>query len=188
MVAGPGDELAAAAAARGRLRASHADREQVIDTLKAAFALGMLAKDGFDLRVSQAFASRTYAELAAVTAGLPAGPGAARPPRPARAQGRQPVQRPGRILAVATALYAGVQASVFVSPWPAGTASDPAQARIALFLSGNLTYLCVLLIGVVYMVGSRLGKRSGGPPPRWRPRGLPAVTAGHRRAMSRLAH
>ena len=34
----------------------------------------MLAKDEFDLRVSQAFASRTYVELAAVTAGLPAGP------------------------------------------------------------------------------------------------------------------
>ena len=71
MVTGPGDELAAAAAGRGRMRASHADREQVIDTLKAAFVQGMLAKDEFDLRVSQAFASRTYAELAAVTADLP---------------------------------------------------------------------------------------------------------------------
>ena len=47
----------------------------------------MLAKDEFDLRVSRALASRTYAELAAVTAGLPAEPAAAQPPRPARAQG-----------------------------------------------------------------------------------------------------
>ena len=41
MVTGPGDELTASAVGRGRLRVSHADREQVIDALKAAFgALG----------------------------------------------------------------------------------------------------------------------------------------------------
>ena len=82
MVTGPGDELAASAAGRGRLRVSQAEREQVIGTVKAAFVQGMLAKDEFDLRVSKAFASRTYAELAAVTAGLPAEPPAAQPPRP----------------------------------------------------------------------------------------------------------
>jgi len=40
MVTGPGDELAASAPGRGRLRASHADREQVIGTLNTAFAQG----------------------------------------------------------------------------------------------------------------------------------------------------
>ena len=70
-MAGPGDELGAAG--RGHLRASHADREQVIGTLKTAFVQGMLAKDEFDLRVGQTLASRTYADLAAVTADLPAG-------------------------------------------------------------------------------------------------------------------
>jgi hypothetical protein len=74
-MAGPQDP----AAGGDRLRAGHADREQVIGTLKTAFAQGMLAKGEFDLRVSQAFASRTYAELAAVTADLPAEPTAARP-------------------------------------------------------------------------------------------------------------
>lgn len=72
MVTGPGGELAASAAGRGYLRVSDAEREQAIGTLKAAFVRGVLAKDEFDLRVGQAFASRTYAELAAVTAGLPA--------------------------------------------------------------------------------------------------------------------
>ena len=57
-----------AAAARGRLRVSHADRDQVIDTLKAAFVQGMLTKDELDTRAARAFASRTYAELAALTA------------------------------------------------------------------------------------------------------------------------
>jgi Domain of unknown function (DUF1707) len=145
---------------------SHAEREQVIDTLKAAFVRGMLAKDEFDLRVSQAFASRTYAELAAVTAGLPAGPTAAQPRRPARAQGRQPVLRPGRVMAAATALYAGVQAFVFLSPWPAGTENDPARAKIELFVLSNPMYLAVLLICVVCLIAGRRGRRSSGQPPR----------------------
>ncbi len=63
-MAGPGDKTAAGAAGRGRLRASHADCEQVIDTLKAAFVHGRLSKDELDMRVGQALASRTYAELA----------------------------------------------------------------------------------------------------------------------------
>ena len=56
------------------VRASHADREQVIDALKAAFVQGRLTEDEFDARAGQAFASQTYAELAAVTADIPAGP------------------------------------------------------------------------------------------------------------------
>jgi Domain of unknown function (DUF1707) len=56
----------------GHLRAAHADRERAIDLLKTAFVRGMLDKAEFDLRVGQAFASRTYAELAAVTRDLPA--------------------------------------------------------------------------------------------------------------------
>ena len=71
-MAGPGDEIEAAGGrGRGELRASHADREQVVSTLKAAFVQGMLAKDEFDQRVGRAFASRTHAELAALTADLP---------------------------------------------------------------------------------------------------------------------
>jgi hypothetical protein len=117
-MAGPGDEIATGAGGRGHLRASHADREQVIGTLKAAFVQGMLTKDEFDLRVGQTFASRTYAELTAVTADIPAGPTTAKPPRtPARAQGEQPVLRPGPVITAATAAYAGVWAyELFLSP------------------------------------------------------------------------
>jgi len=85
---GPEDEMAAAA--RGRLRTSHADRERVIDTLKSAFVQGMLTKDEFDARAGQTFASRTYAELAALTADIgPAllrAPPPRQPARPAEAQ------------------------------------------------------------------------------------------------------
>ena len=89
MPAEPQDQMAGAAAGRGRLRASHADREQVIDILKAAFVHGRVTKDEFDARVGQAFASRTYAELAAVTADIPARQIADQPlSNPARVQGR----------------------------------------------------------------------------------------------------
>ena len=89
MAAEPEDQMAVAAAARSRLRASHADREQVIDMLKAAFVHGRVTKDEFDARVGRAFASRTYAELAAVTADIPARQIADQPPgNPACAQGR----------------------------------------------------------------------------------------------------
>jgi hypothetical protein len=54
VMAGPGDERAAGAGGRGHLRASHADREQVIGTLKAAFVQGRLTKDELDQRVSAA--------------------------------------------------------------------------------------------------------------------------------------
>ena len=67
MTTGPGDDVAAG---RGHLRASDADREQVIEVLKAAFAHGGLAKDEFEARIGQTFGSQTYAELADVTAGL----------------------------------------------------------------------------------------------------------------------
>jgi Domain of unknown function (DUF1707) len=51
--------------------------------LKAAFVAGRLTKDELGARVGQALASRTYADLAAVTADLPAGVAAAQPARPA---------------------------------------------------------------------------------------------------------
>jgi hypothetical protein len=48
----------------------------VVELLKAAFVEDRLTKDELDTRVGQALASRTYADLAAVTADLPARPAA----------------------------------------------------------------------------------------------------------------
>ena len=78
MIPEPGVPAAAAAG----LRAARADRERVIDLLKAAFVQGRLARDEFDERVGQALASRTYGELAAVTADIPAELVGALPRRP----------------------------------------------------------------------------------------------------------
>ncbi len=118
MATGPGDELAATATGYGGLRASDADRERVIGILKAAFVEGRLDRDEFDRRVGKAFVSRTYAELAAHTADLTAKPIAPKPPKAARAQRWRPVLGPGRVLAAATALYAGL--SIWVSTTPNG--------------------------------------------------------------------
>ena len=67
-------------AGRGHLRTAQADREQAITVLKAAYAQGRLTKDELEARAGQAFASRTYAELAALTADIPADVPTASPP------------------------------------------------------------------------------------------------------------
>ena len=99
MTTEPGDQIAAAGEANGHLRASHADREQVIDTLKAAFVQGRLTKDELVMRAGQTFASRTYAELAVLTADLPAGLTGAQPPCGTnRARARPPVGKAAKVV------------------------------------------------------------------------------------------
>ncbi len=88
----PRDHIAADPAGRGRPGAWRADREQVIEVLKTAFVQGRLTKDEFGTRIGRALMSQAHAELARVTADLPAGPVGARPPRqPARTRPRPPV-------------------------------------------------------------------------------------------------
>jgi len=106
-------------AGRGHLRAAQADREQAITVLKAAYAQGRLTKDELEARAGQAFASRTYAELAALTADLPAANPAAvsraatgsdapwpRPSTPGRTMAKA-ARRSGVCLLVAIALVEG---------------------------------------------------------------------------------
>lgn len=158
VTSGPEDPRAAA---YSRLRASDADREQVIDTLKVAFAQGRLTLEELDLRAGQAFASRTYADLAVVTAGLPARRAEARPlPKLSQPQGRAPestVMRWGL----------GVGAGVL----PAMIAADKLTGNDVV---GNVTvyllmaYCLFVLISVGYAVDLQLDKRRSRrqlPPP-----------------------
>ena len=55
------------------MRAASADRDRAVDVLKAGFAEGRLSQDEYNDRMGQAYAARTYGELAALTADLPAG-------------------------------------------------------------------------------------------------------------------
>ena len=74
--------MAAAPDGRGLMRTTRADREQVIDALKAAFVHGRLTKDELDARLARALVPQTYAELATLTDDLPAGLTPVAPPRP----------------------------------------------------------------------------------------------------------
>jgi len=164
-MAGPGDEMAGAGG-HGHLRVSHADRERVIGTLKAAFVQGRLAKDEFDLRVGQAFASRAYAELAALTADLPA----TTPPSPARAPGGRPVVRPGRVLTAATALYASAWAYVLIL-FPRGAENPWTRPLI---IDGTVICLGFVIICVAAILISWRDRHSGGQPPQRPGAGGPA--------------
>jgi Domain of unknown function (DUF1707) len=156
----PGDEIAAGTGSHSHLRASRADREQVIGVLKVAFVQERLTKDEFDLRVGQTLASRTYAELAALTADIPAGPIGDQPPRgPVRVQARPPMSNAAKagicvaiavaVTAVMTVVYGGVALLLFV-PF----------------------YFMALLVAGAQMLASRHEKRSGGQlPPRPTQRG-----------------
>lgn len=55
------------------MRAASADRERAVDVLKAGFAEGRLTQAEYNDRMGRAYAARTYGELAALTADLPAG-------------------------------------------------------------------------------------------------------------------
>jgi hypothetical protein len=160
---GPGDEISARAGGHGHLRASHADREHVIHTLKVAYVYGLVTKDEFDARVSQTFAARTHAELALVTADIPAGMAAASsPPRPVPARGHAPVHanlRPGDRAIMATAILAGLAliAAIFASPY----------AALPELVGVGSAFVSLFLLAAK-MRGSRRNQRSGSqlPPQR----------------------
>jgi DUF1707 SHOCT-like domain/Domain of unknown function (DUF4190) len=93
MTTGPGH--AVIAGANGSIRVSDADRERAVDVLKAAFAEGRLTKEEHGTRVQRAYGARTYADLAALSADLPAGPlGTLPSPGPGAPATYLPVARP----------------------------------------------------------------------------------------------
>jgi hypothetical protein len=166
-MSGPEGEMMARAAGRGRLRASHADRNEVVDVLKAAFVAGRLTKDELDARLGQTLAARTYAELAAITADIPPGTDLARPPLPARA----PAPRPGNWTAH-TAVKSGacaIGAVILAAVVSAAALGQPMLGAIlAVFivlLTAVVSALVGSAVGVALMIESRRRKRSGGRSP-----------------------
>ncbi|MFY7070033.1 DUF1707 SHOCT-like domain-containing protein [Nocardiopsis changdeensis] len=63
--------LPAPAAPAGELRASHQDRDTVVERLRNAAVEGRIDHDELDERLERALTSKTHAELAALTADLP---------------------------------------------------------------------------------------------------------------------
>jgi len=99
------------------LRASDADREQVLESLKTAFVQGRLTMDELDARAGQALVSRTYGELAALTADILSEPAVPRPPAaPAGVPAAEPV--PAALRTPASA-KAAVWAACIIAALPA---------------------------------------------------------------------
>ena len=170
MIIGPDEGTAAG---RSHLRAAHADREHVIDLLKAAFVQGRLTKDELDARAGQALTARTYAELAALTADIPAGPPATRPPRqPARPQNPPKQPHPLRHAAIGSASCLIV---AFLALWYCVSLGDQNSWAGGLFLLACLAVMAVPGIigyGIVDAVAARRSRRQlpprpgqGGQPP-----------------------
>jgi uncharacterized protein DUF1707 len=152
---------------RARLRASHADRDQAIDRLKAAFVQGRLSKDELETRAAQAFSARTYADLSPLTADLPAEP-------PAKPSG-QPAPQPRRPVHPSIKVGAGVLALV-TTAWiilaiVTGAPAGFFVGTLLIFVFGIPAATVVALpILAVLELESRRRKRSGGQlPPRQTP-------------------
>jgi DNA-binding beta-propeller fold protein YncE len=143
MTTGPGDEKPAGGPGRGHRRASHADRERAIAVLKTAFIQGRLTKDEFDSRVGRALGSRTYAELAALTADIPGGltgPAVRNAPQAdIRPQHRRPARGIAGSLAAIAVLVATISVASVSHRSAFVAAPEPAGAVMYVVASNGMT-------------------------------------------------
>jgi hypothetical protein len=149
-MAGPGDEVSAVEG-RGRsgLRASDADREQVIGALKAAFVQGRLTGDELGARAELVYASRTYTELAEIIADIPTTLTGSR-------SARAPWRATKRAWWFEYAVFLpGIVAIVLL---PGG----PRTTVWTLVILAAVVYPVFWVLGVLFRVGSRHAKPSGG--------------------------
>ena len=161
-MAGPGDQTSAAEGRNhGDLRASHADRERVIGTLKAAYVEGRLTEDELDARVGQVYASRTYAELAKVTAEVTADI----PADPVRARSTRDPWRATKIAwRIEYAIFLPGIVTILLIP------GGPHTSVATVVGMTMVVYLIFWVLGVSLMISSRPPKRPGGQlPPRSAP-------------------
>ena len=156
------------AAAWARLRMSDADRERAIEALKIAFVQGRLTKDELDTRAGLALVSRTYAELSAATANIPARPAAPRP-RPRPMPGWPPPELPASSTARRPANHWGVK-------WALALATIALPTMIAgALITGNrnlfssttvalMAYILALLVAVANGLAARIEDDNSGKP------------------------
>jgi len=166
----------------GRLLASHADRNRVIDILKTAFVHGRLTKDELDARVARTYRSRTYADLAAVTADIPPWPYVAQPHPPARDQAGPAERAPDQATAFLTlGALAGFPPVLLAVAFLTNSEHLARVAVVLLFLD---VFLSVTAGGIALgtAIDNRLrNRRSGGQAPR----GGPPVDGGPRAGLAR---
>ena len=161
VMASPGDETAAGAESHTRLRASAADREQVIEVLKVAFAQDRITKDELDQRIGKVLASRTYDDLDVLTGDIPAGLTRAQPAEPARGSddGKKLIRRASAALGGTVFVTAEAAALPHLDVVPALFVGSVA----GMFVAGLLAVLLTLIKWVLDRSSGR--QPSQGPPP-----------------------
>ena len=185
----PGDETAAGPERHARLRASAADREQVIEVLKAAFVQDRITKDELSQRIGKVLASPTY-DLDVLTADIPAG--LTRAPQPA-----VPARRPDdskKLIRRASAAVAGtgfVLTEAAIAAFP----HYPVAPLVALVVGSVVGALAAGLLAALLTLikwvldRSSVTQPSQGPPPGARDNAArhpaPAGPAGQPRQISR---
>ena len=154
-MAGPFDPRARSHA---HMLASDADREHVVEVLKAAFVQGRLTIDELRLRAGLALASRTYAELGVMIADIPAPPlEPPPPPRPIRpaadASAKPPLQPVGRM---PTGAKAAVWAACVIVALPA------VWAAFLTYYGGFLIIFLLAFTGLTVTIGTTVDRRTAG--------------------------
>ena len=161
-------------AVAGRLRASDADRERVVVLLQVAFAEGALARDEFGERIGGALTARTYADLAALTADIPAGAVAA----PQRAAGPA---RTRRHLDRRTVTGGWTLVTLAAMTADAAVTGNAAGPTAGLFYLLFIVAFVVAFVSWLYAVSAHRGGAAAGQPPAGQPpggRGEAAASAG----------
>lgn len=151
------------------LRASDADREQLVDVLKEAFAEGRLSQDEYTDRMGRAYTAKTYGELTALAGDLPS---RFPPPFPAF----RPLP-PTNSLAVASMVFGLLEFfTMGLTAIPAVVLGHKARRQIrmtgergtgmattGLVLGWAAIGLFALLIAMAVLASVALTARSGGP-------------------------
>ena len=106
----------------------------MIGTLKTAFVDGRLTKDELDARAAQAFGARTVADLAKLTADIPAGRAAAPLARPAAPAHRRPLAR--------AAVKAVICLIIAATAWWVASIADPGAPAPVPILPGLPRWFC----------------------------------------------
>ena len=144
---------------RGSLRASDADRDQVVDRLREASAEGRLAVHELEHRVAIALRARTYAELDETVRDLPGKPLGGRPSAPRRAMRTVQAHPALLLIAIPVALLTVATLLVITVLWSAFV--------VVVFLLGHRRYR----VRGPWMYGARhhVGPVHGAPGcrPRW---------------------
>jgi hypothetical protein len=139
------------------MRASRTDREHVIDTLKTAFVQERLTKDELAARVSRALGARTYADLDAVTAGIPVAPARAPLPQLSRSAHRPRRSEVKRAVAFGTgALGVGMVAASTL----AGVADGPVAAVVIGVFFTVFASASVGLVALIIRIGVAIDGQS----------------------------